>query len=80
MGLRVTKPVTKHGRYYPKGEVIDDPSSTEQSLGRMFGWEQVKDSAPSLGGLKKSELVQIAEDRGLDVSGLTKAELLETLS
>jgi len=79
MGLRVTKPVTKYGRYYASGDIIDQPSSTEQSLGRMYGWEQVNDSAPSLGGMKKAELVQLAEDRGLDVSGLTKKDLLDVL-
>jgi len=78
MTYRVTTPVTKYGRYYAAGEVIDTPTSVERSLARLFKWETVSDSKP-VSGLRKPELVQIAEDDGLDVSGLTKAEIIELL-
>ena len=77
MGLRVTNAVTRHGRYYATGEVIDNPTSEQASLGRLFKWEQVSES---LVGKRKPELVQIAEARGLDVDGLTKPELIELLT
>ena len=41
MALKVTKPITKYGRYYTAGEVLDSPSSLEQSLGRLLGWKTV---------------------------------------
>lgn len=79
MAIRVTKPVTKYGRVYRQGEIIDDPSSTERSLARLFAWETVPDSPPSLRSLRKADLVQLAEDRELDVEGLSKAEIVEVL-
>jgi hypothetical protein len=78
MAIRVTKPVTKFGRYYAAGDIVDDPTAVELSLARLFMWETVDDSKP-LGGLRKPELVQLAEDDGLDVSGLTKAQIVELL-
>ena len=80
MRLRVTNAVTKNGRYYAAGETLDTPTATEQSLGRLFKWEKLADSAPSLAGKRKPELVQIAEGRGLDVDGLTKPELVDLLT
>lgn len=79
MALRVTKPVTKHGRVYRHGDVIDNPTSGEQSLARLFQWETVRDSSPSLAGLRKPELIELAEARGFDVSGFTKTELVAIL-
>ena len=80
MTLRVTLPITKYGRYYAEGEIIDDPSSVELSLARMLGWEQGVSPEPApLRGLRKPELVEVAERRGLDPSGLTKTELLALL-
>ena len=80
MRIRVTKAVTKYGRYYAAGDIIDDPSPLEAgSLRRLYGWEILADSEPDLGSLRKPVLVQLAEDRGLDVDGLTKAEIVEVL-
>ena len=79
MGLRVTTPITKHGRVYAAGETIDNPTSREQSMGRLLKWETVVDSAPDLSGLRKPQLIQLAIERGLDAEGLTKAELVEAL-
>jgi hypothetical protein len=78
MAVRVTKAVTKNGRVYAVGDVIDTPTSVEQSLARLFKWETVSDSTP-VSGLRKPELVQLAEDGGLDVAGLTKAEIVQLL-
>ncbi len=77
MGLRVTKAVTRHGYDYKVGDIIDNPTSEQASLGRLFKWETVSES---LVGKRKPELVQIAEARGLDVDGLTKPELIELLT
>jgi len=79
MALRVTKAVTKHGRVYAAGDVIDNPTSSEQSLGRLFKWDTVVDPAPSIRTLGKPALVQLANERGLDVSGLRKADLVDLL-
>jgi len=79
MALRVTKPVTKYGRYYAAGTVIDEPTSVEASMGRLLQWETVVAPEPSLAALRKPELVQIAQERGLDVSGLNKSELVALL-
>lgn len=85
MSYRVTKAVTKHHRTYAVGEIIDNPTSVERSLARLFKWEHVDvapqtDEAADLDGLRKPELVQLANDRGLDSSGLTKADLIELLT
>lgn len=37
------------------------------------------DDADDLGRLKKAELVELAEARGIDTDGLKKAELVEAL-
>jgi hypothetical protein len=78
MAVRVTKPITKFGRYYAAGEIIDTPTPVEASLARLLQWETVSDSKP-VSGLRKPELVQLAEDGGLDVAGLTKAEIVQLL-
>ena len=80
MRLRVTKPITKHGRVYRYGEVIEDASSTERSLGRLHKWETLPDPEPAISSLRKPQLVQLAEDRGLDPTGLTVPELREQLA
>jgi len=80
MAIRVTHPVTKYGRYYRQGELIENPSSQEHSLRRLYKWDLVEDSVPGLAGLKKSELLQLCQEAGLEVSGsMTKAELKELL-
>lgn len=81
MAIRVTKPITKNGRVYRQGEIIDNPTSVEQSMCRLYKWEIIRDSAsqPPLGKLGKPQLVQLARERGLDVVGLTKAEIVELL-
>lgn len=80
MAIRVTNAKTKHGRYYAAGEIIEHPTSREESYRRLYGWEIVDDPAPSsLAGMRKPELIQLAEDGGLDVSGLTKSEIIEAL-
>jgi len=42
MAVKVTRPITKAGRYYKAGEVIADPSSVELSLARLYGWTKVE--------------------------------------
>jgi hypothetical protein len=79
MAIRVTKAITKYGRVYAVGDIIDNPTSVELSLRRLYKWETVDDSAPSLYGMRKPDLVQLAESRGLDVDGLTKPELIDLL-
>lgn len=79
MRIRVTKAVTKYGRYYAAGEIIDNPGPLQDSLRRTHGWEILPDSAPSLAGLTKPQLVEIAHERGLDVAGLNKSELRRLL-
>ena len=79
MALRVTRAITKNGHDYRVGDLLDSPTPTEVSLGRLFKWETVSDSVASLTGMSKPELVQTAESRGLDVTGLTKAEIRELL-
>jgi hypothetical protein len=79
MAYRVTKPITKHGRVYAKGDIVDDATSVEQSMARLLQWETVSDPAPSISGLRKPQLVELAEVRGFDVEGLTKAELVDLL-
>jgi hypothetical protein len=79
MAIRVTTPITKYGRYYAAGEIIDEPTSVERSLARLLQWEQVDDPKPTLGGLRKAQLVDLAVERGVDVEGLTKAEIIELL-
>ena len=78
MAIRVTRPVTKYGRYYAVGEILDEPlTSVERSLKSLFQWETVDD--PAISGLRKPQLVDIAVERGVDVEGLTKAEIIELL-
>ena len=47
MALKVTRAVTKYGHYYKAGTIIQDPSSTELSLGRVWGWETVAAPSPA---------------------------------
>jgi len=79
MALRVTKAVTKNGRVYAVGELVDNPTSVEQSLGRLFKWETASDPKPAVGRLGKPALIQLAQDGGLDVAGLSKAEIVQLL-
>ena len=79
MAIRVTRPITKYGRYYAAGEVIDEPTPVEASLSRLLQWEQVEDPKPSVGKLGKPALVELAVDGGFDVAGLTKAQIVELL-
>ena len=79
MAIRVTNPVTKYGRYYAAGEIIDNPTSVEQSCARLLQWETVSDPKPAIGGLRKPQLVDIAVERGVDVEGLTKSEIVQLL-
>lgn len=79
MAIRVTNAKTKHGVYYAAGDVIESTPYND-SLRRLFKWEIVSDPTPSLAGLRKPELIQLAEARGLDVSGLTKTELIDLLT
>ena len=79
MAIRVTTPITKYGRYYAAGTIIDDPTSVEQSLARLNKWETVSDPKPAVGRLGKPALVELATDGGFDVSGLTKSEIVQLL-
>lgn len=79
MAIRVTKPITKYGRYYAAGELIADPSGEEWSMYRLYGWEQVSDPKP-VGELSKPDLVQLAKDCGLYEDGLKKTELIDLLT
>lgn len=80
MAIRVTKAVTKYGRVYAVGDIIESPSSVEDSLCRLFKWEVVSDSAPSLSGKRKADLIELAVERGFDVDGLTKSDLIDLLT
>ena len=80
MAVRVTKAITKYGVYYAVGDIIDEPSSVEDSLRRLLKWELVSDSAPSLTGKRKADLIELAVERGFDVDGLTKNELVDLLT
>ena len=79
MAIRVTNAKTNQGRYYAAGEILDNPSSRELSMSRIYGWETVVDLKP-LDKLNKPELLQLALDRGLEVDGLTKKELVDLLA
>jgi hypothetical protein len=80
MAIRVTNAVTKYGRYYRQGELIENPTSVENSLRRLYKWDLVEDSVPGLSGLKKAELLQLCQEAGLEVSAtMTKTELKEML-
>ena len=89
MAIRVTTPITKYGRYYAAGTIIDDPTSVEQSLARLNKWETVSDPVDAhneavaylyaLDGMRKPQLVELARDGGFDVAGLTKAEIVKLL-
>jgi len=79
MAIRVTKPITKYGRYYAAGEVLPEPSGLEWSMCRLYGWEKVEDPKP-LGQMTKTQLLQLADDGGLETAGLTKKQLIEKLS
>ena len=80
MAIRVTTPITKYGRYYAAGEIIDNPTSLEESMRRLNQWEIIPDSAPQPPPrLGKPQLVELARERGFDTVGLTKAELVELL-
>ena len=79
MAIRVTKAITKYGRVYAVGDIIDTPTSVEESLRRLYGWEVLVDSPPSFSSMRKPELIRLVEGRGLDGSGLTKPELVDLL-
>ena len=82
MAIRVTNPITKHGRYYAAGEIIEQPTQSEHSYRRLYGWELVDDSKTEPQPQKKlgkPQLVELARERGFDVVGLTKAEIVELL-
>ncbi len=77
MAIRVTNAKTSHGRYYAAGEILHDPTGRELSLARLCKWETVVGLKP---GLTKSDLLQLAEDRGLEADGLTKKQLIDLLT
>lgn len=77
MAIRVTNAKTSHGRYYAAGEILDSPTSWELSLARLCKWETVTGPKP---GLTKSDLLQLAQDRGLEADGLTKKQLIDLLT
>ena len=77
MAIRVTNAKTNQGRYYAAGEILHNPSSKEQSMARIYKWETVTGPKP---GLTKPDLLQLAEDRGLEVDGLTKKQLIDLLT
>ena len=96
MRVRVTKPITIHGRYYATGDIVESTPQID-SYRRMLRWEIVGDSTPlkseealmaelagdgdaDLAGLKKAELVALAEERGLPVAAkATRKDLIELL-
>jgi hypothetical protein len=79
MAVRVTKAVTKYGVYYAVGDIIDNPSGLHDSLRRLYGWEVLADSPPSIKAMRKSDLVELAVERGFDVEGLTASDLRNLL-
>ena len=95
MRVRVTKPITIHGRYYATGDIVESTPQID-SYRRMLRWEKVGDSTPlrsesalmadladdlsDVSGLKKAELVALAEERGLPVAAkATRKDLIELL-
>ena len=91
MRLRVTRPITSHGRYYEAGEVVEMDAGQAHSFMRLYGWEQVDDpftdpapgpistDGPEYADWYKSDLQAEAESRGLDFDGLKKAEIVALL-
>ena len=77
MAIRVTNAKTSQGRYYAAGEILDNPTSRELSLARLNKWDTVTGPKP---GLSKSDLLQLAGDRGLEADGLTKKQLIDLLT
>ena len=90
MKWRVTKPITIQGRYYAAGEVVE-ASPQIDSYRRMLHWVAVDDDTPTtklqseapagdLSGLRKAELVALAEERGLPVPAKsTRKDLIALL-
>ncbi len=95
MRVRVTKPITIHGRYYATGDIVESTPQID-SYRRMLRWEKVGDSTPlrseealmadladdlsDVSGLKKVELVALAKERGLPVAAkATRKDLIELL-
>ncbi len=94
MALKVTKAITRHGRYYKVGEVFSlNTVGEEDSMRRTFphhfkataggSSRQAKPSDPAsagLGGLSKTDLLALAADRGVAIPGrASKSDIRELL-
>ena len=79
MAVRVTRAITVYGRYYAVGEVLESTPVVD-SLRRLYGWEVVPEPKRGLSSLSKAELLDLADDRGVEVpASATKAEIRELL-
>ncbi len=78
---RVTKAVYHQGVRYEVGDVVEN----DGSLGRIFQWKKLvapvqPEPDAGLGGLSKPDLLDLAHERGVEVSAkATKATLRELL-
>ena len=73
MALRVTKPVTKYGHYYKTGTIIEAPTGTELSYGRLYEWETVTVPEPTR---KPTKPKRVRAAKGSNPSGKPKAKPL----
>ncbi len=79
--LKVTKPITSNGRYYKAGEIVD-MGPNEGVFHRLYGWVYVDDkpAGESVTGLRKAELLHLADERGVEVpAGATKKDIIDLL-
>ena len=75
MRVRVTKPITIHGRYYATGDIVESTPQID-SYRRMLRWEKVDGSTP----LRSEEalMAELAGDLSGDseLAGLKKKDLV----
>lgn len=62
-----------------KDDLADDYGATIAARETIDLREATDDETPNYGKMKKAKLVREAERRGLDVSGLTKEEVIDAL-
>lgn len=91
MKLEVTKAITLNHRYHAVGDIVelDDsqagswlriwPDQFKPYAGRRKATPDEGPSGPSLDGLTKNELANLAAEQGHNVAGLTKAEIRELI-
>ncbi len=78
---RVTKAIYHQGVYYEVGDVVEN----DGSLGRIFQWKKLvtpvePEPDAGLGGLLKTDLLDLAHERGVEVPvGSLKDDILKLL-